>query len=164
MARPDLILSSGAHHGTTKVQFFLFLAFLLPAVPAVISTVWVPEESLRGVKLKLPVVRRYWYSLTGSPSRYTFMSSLVRVLSLSITVACTIGLEPLMFPTGLTEVMVTPLEPPRLGLDLAPDLVLGLDLCEVLRLLDLPTCPPFFASRVRCPRLSQARSLPWFLK
>jgi hypothetical protein len=88
------------------------------------------------------------------------MSSLVRVLSLSITVACTIGLEPLMFPTGLTEVMVTPLEPPRLGLDLAPDLVLGLDLCEVLRLLDLPTRPPFFASHVRCPRLSQARSLP----
>jgi hypothetical protein len=53
------VLSSGTHYGTTKVQFFLFLAFLLPAVPAVISTVWGPEESLRGVKFKLPVVLRY---------------------------------------------------------------------------------------------------------
>ena len=42
----------------TKLK--LFLAFLLPsAAPASISTVWAPEESLRGVKLKLPVVRRY---------------------------------------------------------------------------------------------------------
>lgn len=48
-----------------------------------------------------------------------------------------------MFPTGLTEVMVTPLEPPRVGPLLAPDLVLGLALPEVLRLLDLPTCAPF---------------------
>src|SRR5215217_1565852 len=50
-----------------------------------------------------------------------------------------------MFPTGLTEVMVTPppLEPPRPGLDLAPDLVLGLALCDVFRLLDLPTLVPF---------------------
>jgi hypothetical protein len=69
------------------------------------------------------------------------MSSLVKVLSLSVTMACTVGLEPLMFPPGLTDVMVTPppLEPPRPGLDLAPDLVLGLALCEVFRLLDLPT-------------------------
>ena len=42
---------------TAKLK--LFLAFLLPAAPASISTVWAPEESLRGVKLKLPVVRRY---------------------------------------------------------------------------------------------------------
>jgi hypothetical protein len=35
--------------------------------------------------------------------------------------------------------MVTPLEPPRLAPPLAPDLVLGLDLPAVLRLLDLPT-------------------------
>src|SRR5918995_6685093 len=67
-----------------------------------------------------------------------------------------------MFPTGLTEVMVTPLEPPRLGLDLAPDLVLGLDLCDVLRLLDLPTLAPFSTSCVRCPRTSPARSLSRF--
>jgi hypothetical protein len=53
------ILSSTTHYGTTKLQFFRFLAFLLPAVPAVISTVWGPEASLLGVKLKLPVVRRY---------------------------------------------------------------------------------------------------------
>jgi hypothetical protein len=93
------------------------------------------------------------------------MSSLVKVLSLSTTVACTMGLEPLMFPTGLTEVMVTPpLEPPRLGLDLAPDLVLGLDLCEVLRLLDLPTRAPFFTSRVRCTHISPARSLSCYLE
>jgi hypothetical protein len=70
------------------------------------------------------------------------MSDLLKVLSLSTTVACTMGLEPLMFPTGLTEVMVTPLEPPRLGPPLAPDLVLGLALPEVLRLLDLPTALP----------------------
>jgi hypothetical protein len=78
------------------------------------------------------------------------MSSLLKVLLLSITVACTMGLEPLMFPTGLTEVMVTPLEPPRLGPPLGPDLLLGLDLCEVLRLLDLPTCTHSFTNRVRC--------------
>jgi hypothetical protein len=57
-AVPD-VPSSGTLYGTTKLQFFLFLAFLLPAVPANISTVWAPEESLRGVKLKLPVVLRY---------------------------------------------------------------------------------------------------------
>ena len=51
-------VSSGARQLTTKLK--LFLAFLLPsAAPARISTVWAPEESLRGVKLKLPVVRRY---------------------------------------------------------------------------------------------------------
>jgi hypothetical protein len=50
---------SGTHQGTTKLQFFRFAAFLLPAVPAIISTVWAPEESLLGVKLRLPVVRRY---------------------------------------------------------------------------------------------------------
>jgi hypothetical protein len=77
------------------------------------------------------------------------MSSLLKVLELSVTVASTMGLEPLMFPTGLTEVMVTPLEPPRFGPPLAPDLVLGLDLCEVLRLLDLPTRTPFSTGRVR---------------
>jgi hypothetical protein len=58
-----------------------------------------------------------------------------------------------MFPTGLTEVMVTPLEPPRVGPLLAPDLVLGLALPEVLRLLDLPTCAPFPTGGVRCPRI-----------
>ena len=111
------------------------------------------------MKLKLPVVRRYWYSLTSSPSRYTLISSLLKVLWPSITVACTVGLEPLMFPTGLTEVMVTPLEPPRLGPPLGPDLVLGLDLCEVFRLLDLPTRTPFFTGRVRCPRISLPRTV-----
>jgi hypothetical protein len=53
------VCPSGTHYGTTKLQFFFFLAFLLPAVPANISTVCAPEESLRGVKLKLPVVLRY---------------------------------------------------------------------------------------------------------
>jgi hypothetical protein len=77
------------------------------------------------------------------------MSDLDNVVALSVTVACTVGLEPLMFPTGLTEVMVTPLEPPRLAPPLAPDLVLGLDLPEVFRLLDLPTRTPFFAGGVR---------------
>src|SRR5919107_4095423 len=59
-----------------------------------------------------------------------------------------------MFPTGLTEVMLTPppLEPPRPGLDLAPDLVLGLALCDVFRLLDLPTLAPFSTCHVRWPR------------
>ena len=77
------------------------------------------------------------------------MSDLDKVVALSVTVACTVGLEPLMFPTGLTEVMVTPLEPPRVGPLLAPDLVLGLDLPEVLRLLDLPMRTPFFTGRFR---------------
>ncbi len=81
------------------------------------------------------------------------MSDLDKVVALSVTVACTVGLEPLMFPTGLTEVMVTPLEPRRVGPLLAPDLVLGLDLPEVLRLLDLPTHTPFFTGRVRCSRI-----------
>lgn len=76
------------------------------------------------------------------------MSDLDNEVALSVTVACTVGLEPLMFPTGLTEVMVTPLEPPRLAPPLAPDLVLGLDLPEVLRLLDLPTRTPFFTGRL----------------
>ena len=84
------------------------------------------------------------------------MSSLLKVLELSITVACIMGLKPLMFPTGLTEVMFTPLEPPRVGPPLAPDLVLGLDLCEVLRFLDLPTRTPFSNGRVRCTRNSIA--------
>src|ERR671910_572814 len=59
-----------------------------------------------------------------------------------------------MFPTGLTEVMLTPppLEPPRPGLDLAPDLVLGLALCDVFRLLDLPTLVPFSTCHVRWSR------------
>src|SRR5215211_244308 len=59
-----------------------------------------------------------------------------------------------MFPTGLTEVMLTPppLEPPRPGLDLAPDRVLGLALCDVFRLLDLPTLAPFSTCHVRWPR------------
>jgi hypothetical protein len=92
------------------------------------------------------------------------MSALLKVLSLSITMACTMGLEPLMFPTGLTDVMVTPLEPPRLGPPLAPDLVLGLDLCEVLRLLDLPTRTPFSTGRVRCPRISLPRTVSQPLK
>ncbi len=76
------------------------------------------------------------------------MSDLDKVVALSVTVACTVGLEPLMFPTGPAEVMVTPLEPPRLAPPLAPDLVLGLALPEVLCLLDLPTRTPFFAGRV----------------
>jgi hypothetical protein len=50
---------------------------------------------------------------TASPSRYTCMSDLDKVVALSVTVACTVGLELLIFPTGLTEVMVTPPEPPR---------------------------------------------------
>src|SRR3712207_9353155 len=89
------------------------------------------------------------------------MSPLIGVLWPSVTMACTNGLWPLMFPTGLTEVMLTPppLEPPRPGLDLAPDLVLGLDLCDVFRLLDLPTLAPFPTSHVRCPRISKPRSL-----
>jgi hypothetical protein len=72
------------------------------------------------------------------------MSFLVKVVALSVTVACTVGLEPLMFPTGLTEVMVTPLRPPRVGPLLAPDLVLGLDLPAVLLFLGLPTLAPSF--------------------
>lgn len=76
------------------------------------------------------------------------MSDLDKVVELSITVACTMGLEPLMFPTGPTEVMVTPLDPPRLAPPLAPDLVLGLALFEVLCLLDLPTRTPFRTGRV----------------
>ena len=71
------------------------------------------------------------------------MSFLDKVVALSVTVACTVGLEPLMFPTGLTEVMVTPLRPPRVGPPLAPDLVLGLDLPAVLLFLGLPTRTPF---------------------
>ena len=86
------------------------------------------------------------------------MSSLLRVLWLSVTTACTVGLKPLMFPTGLTEVMVTPpLAPPRPDLGLAPDLVLGFDLCDVFRLLDLPTLAPISTTRVRCSRASYRR-------
>jgi hypothetical protein len=77
------------------------------------------------------------------------MSFLVKVVALSVTVACTVGLEPLMFPTGLTEVIVTPRRPPRVGPPLGPDLVLGLDLPAVLRLLDLPIRTPFFTGRFR---------------
>ena len=87
------------------------------------------------------------------------MSDLDKVVALSITVACTMGLEPLMFPTGLIEVMVTPLEPPRLAPPLAPDLVLGLDLFEVLCLLDLPTRTSFLAGRVRCLRIPLPRTV-----
>ena len=76
----------------TKLQFFLFLAFLLPEEPAVISTVCGPGESLLGVKLNVPVMRRYWKFLISCPSRYTLMSSLDRVLWPSVTVACTVGL------------------------------------------------------------------------
>lgn len=153
-ARPDPILP---RYFTTKVK--LFLAFLLPsAEPASISRVWAPEDSLLGVKLKLPVLRRYWKFRTASPSRYTCMSDLDKVVALSVTVACTVGLEPLMFPTGLTEVMVTPLEPPRLALPLAPDLVLGLALCEFLHLLDLPIGTLLLAGRVRHPRTSLPRT------
>jgi hypothetical protein len=71
------------------------------------------------------------------------MSFLDRVVALSVTVACTVGLEPLMFPTGLTEVIVTPRRPPRVGPPLPPDLVLGLDLPAVLLFLALPTLTPF---------------------
>lgn len=87
------------------------------------------------------------------------MSDLDKVVSLSVTVACTIGLEPLMFPTGLIEVMVTPLEPPRLAPPLAPDLVLGLDLFAFLRPLDLPTRTPFLTGRVRCSHISMPRTV-----
>lgn len=60
--------SSDLRQLTTKLK--LFLAFLLPsAEPATISTVWAPEESLEGVKLKLPLVRRYWNAVTACPSR-----------------------------------------------------------------------------------------------
>ena len=87
------------------------------------------------------------------------MSDLDKVVALSVTVACTVGLELLMFPTGLIEVMVTPLEPPRAGPLLAPDLVLGLALPEVLLLLDLPMRTPFFTGRSRCPRISTPRTV-----
>jgi hypothetical protein len=87
------------------------------------------------------------------------MSDLDRVVALSVTVACTVGLEPLMFPTGLTEVMVTPLEPPRLAPLLAPDLVLGLALPEVLRLLDLPMRTPFLTGHVLCSRTSLPQTI-----
>lgn len=76
------------------------------------------------------------------------MSDLDKVVSLSITVAWTIGLEALIFPTGLIEVMVTPLEPPRLAPPLAPDFVLRLDLFAFLCLLDLPTRTPSLTGRV----------------
>jgi hypothetical protein len=82
------------------------------------------------------------------------MSFLVKVVALSVTVACTVGLEPLMFPTGLTEVIVTPRRPPRVGPPLGPDLVLGLDLPEVFLLLGLPIRTPFFTGRFRCSRIS----------
>jgi hypothetical protein len=84
------------------------------------------------------------------------MSSLDSATTPSVTVACTVGLEPLMFPTGPTEVMVTPLEPPRLAPRLAPDLVLGLALCEVLRLLDLPIGIALPTGRGGCSRGSPA--------
>ena len=99
------------------------------------------------------------------------MSFLDKVVALSVTVACTVGLEPLMFPTGLTEVMVTPLRPPRVGPPLAPDLVLGLDLPAVLLFLGLPTRTPFSyrsfsmlsyldaADRVPAPRITGNRGL-----
>ena len=80
------ILPSGLRQLTTKLK--LFLAFLLPsAEPATISTVWAPEESFGGVKLKLPVLRRYWNAVTACPSRYTFISRLDNVVALSVTVA-----------------------------------------------------------------------------
>lgn len=53
---PNRGLFCDGHYPTTKLQ--LFLAFLLPPEePAAISTLWAPEESLDGVKLRLPVVR-----------------------------------------------------------------------------------------------------------
>ena len=84
------------------------------------------------------------------------MSDGDRVLALSVTVACTVGLEPLIFPTGLIEVMVTPLEPPRLAPPLAPDLVLGLALFEFLCFLGLPmrSFPYQSRSTLSCPYLS----------
>ena len=92
------------------------------------------------------------------------MSSLDSATTLSVTVACTVGLEPLMFPTGPTEVMVTPLEPPRLAPrlapPLAPDLVLGLALCEVFRLLDLPIGVPPYRSRRMLAWLTRRRVYP----
>jgi hypothetical protein len=69
-----------------------------------------------------------------------------------------------MFPTGLTEVILTPLEPPRLAPPLEPDLILRLDLPEILRLLDLPTPTPFLTSRVRCSRISLSRTVFQTLK
>lgn len=87
------------------------------------------------------------------------MSDLVKVVALSVTVACTVGLEPLMFPTGLIEVMVTPLRPPRAGPPLAPDLVLGLDLPAVLLLLGLPMRAPFYTGRLRYSRISMPRTV-----
>lgn len=111
------------------------------------------------MKLKLPVVRRYWNPPICFPSRYTYISDLDKVISLSFTVACNMGLEPLMFPTGLTWVMVTPLEPPRLAPPLAPGLVLRLDLFALLCLLDLPTRAPFLTGHVRCSRISLPRTV-----
>lgn len=56
--RAARVLSPRTRQLTTKVKLFLAPLFPPPA-PACISTVWVPEESLLGVKLRLPVVRRY---------------------------------------------------------------------------------------------------------
>ena len=92
------------------------------------------------------------------------MSFLDKVVALSVTVACTVGLEPLMFPTGLTEVMVTPRRPPRLGPLLAPDLVLGLALPEFLLFLGLPMRAPSSAGRLRCSRFSMPRTVSQPLK
>ena len=56
--RTARFLSPRTRQLTTKVKLFLAPLFPPPA-PACISTVWAPEESLLGVKLRLPVVRRY---------------------------------------------------------------------------------------------------------
>src|SRR5215212_3950203 len=83
----------------------------------------------------------------SSPSRYTLIWDLDRVDSLSFTIARTVGLELLMVPVGLTEVIVTldleapgptPLKPPALLAPLLPPaLLFWVDLSES-RLLRLP--------------------------
>ena len=88
------------------------------------------------------------------------MSDLVRVASLSFTIACTVGLELLMVPVGPTEVIVslpleppgpTPLKPPALlaPLLLPPALLFPLDL-SVSRLLRLLTRTPLLAGQICC--------------
>ncbi len=87
------------------------------------------------------------------------MSDLVRVASLSFTTACTVGLELLMVPVGLTEVIVSlpleppgpaPLKPPALlaPLLLPPALLFPIDL-SASRLLRLLTRTPLLAGQIR---------------
>src|SRR4051812_16104978 len=64
-----------------------------------------------------------------------------------------------MFPTGLGEVIVTPPLALPPGRDLAPDLVLGLALCDVFRLLDLPMLAPSLYQPLSMPSFVTGASL-----